>query len=191
MSRINRPATLNRSVLGLVGVLLLAAGGLAVAAHFGRLRWVRSDDTLVPGTAAPPTWVLWAAVAAAVLIGLLCLRWLLAQVFRMPKSVTWRTGGSEWPGTTVLESSVAAAPVATDVESYEGVRAASAWLSGDRTAPELHLVVTAEPSADIAELRRRILGHAVTRLREALEVEIIPVTLEIDFAEDRRPARVR
>ncbi|MFB8278037.1 alkaline shock response membrane anchor protein AmaP [Nocardia colli] len=191
MSSTNRPAALNRTVLGLTGVLLLAAGVLAVAAHYGRLRWVRSDDTLVPGTDAPPTWVLWAAVAAAVLIGLLCLRWLLAQVFRMPKSVTWRTGGTEWAGTTVLESATAAAPVATDIESYEGVRSASAWLSGGRSAPELHLVVTAEPTADIAELRRRILGHAVTRLREALEVEVIPVTLELDFAEDRRPARVR
>ncbi|QIS03112.1 alkaline shock response membrane anchor protein AmaP [Nocardia brasiliensis] len=191
MSRINRPATLNRGVLGLVGVLLLAAGVFAVAAHFGKLSWVRSGDTVVPGTQAPPAWVLWVAVAVAVLIALLCLRWLLAQVFRMPKSVTWRTGGTEWPGTTVLESAVAAAPVATDIESYAGVRSASAWLCGDRTAPELHLVVTAEPNADIAELRRSILGHALTRLRTALEVEIIPVTLEIDFAEDRRPARVR
>ncbi|MFI9408187.1 alkaline shock response membrane anchor protein AmaP [Nocardia sp. NPDC052316] len=191
MVRTNRPATLNRSLLGLTGLLLLAAGVLAVAAHYGRLRWVQSDDTVVPGTDAPPTWVLWAAVAVAVLLGLLCLRWLLAQIFRMPKSVTWRTGGTEWAGTTVLASSTAAAPVAADIESYPGVRTAAAWLSGERTAPELHLIVTAEPSADIAELRRKILGHAVTRLRAALEVEVIPVTLELDFAEDRRPARVR
>ncbi|WP_405162571.1 alkaline shock response membrane anchor protein AmaP [Nocardia sp. NBC_01499] len=191
MNRTNRPAALNRSMLGLTGVLLLAAGLLAVAAHYGRLRWVHSDDTLVPGTAAPPTWVLWAAVAVAVLLGLLCLRWLLAQVFRMPKSVTWRTAGIESAGTTTLASSTAAAPVAADIESYPGVRSASAWLSGVRTAPELHLVVTAEPSADIAELRRKILGHAVTRLRAALEVEVIPVTLELDFADDRHPARVR
>ncbi|MFG1797581.1 alkaline shock response membrane anchor protein AmaP [Nocardia sp. NPDC049149] len=191
MSRVNRPAGLNRTVLGLTGLLLLAAGGLAVAAHYGRLRWVHAGDTLVPGTAAPPTWVLVVAVAAAVLIGVLCLRWLLAQVYRMPKSRTWRTGGSEPAGTTVLASSTAAAPVAADIESYPGVRSAAAWLSGERTAPELHLVVTAEPSADIADLRRRILGHAVPRLREALAVDAIPVTLELDFAEDRRPARVR
>ncbi|MCX4093583.1 alkaline shock response membrane anchor protein AmaP [Nocardia sp. alder85J] len=191
MSRTNRPAALNRAVLGFTGALLLAAGALAVAAHDGRVRWIHADDTLVPGTAAPPTWVLWAVGVAAVLLALLCLRWLSAQLFRMPKSVTWRTGSIEGAGTTVLESSTAAAPVATDIESYRGVRAASAWLAGERTAPELHLLVTAEPTADITELRRTILGHAVTRLCTALEVETMPVSLELDFAEDRKPARVR
>ncbi|SLJ82495.1 Uncharacterised protein [Mycobacteroides abscessus subsp. abscessus] len=47
-------------------------------------------------------------------------------------------------------------------------------------------MVTAEPTADIAELRRRILGHAVARLREALEVSTVPVTLELRFDDGRR-----
>ncbi|WP_227996018.1 alkaline shock response membrane anchor protein AmaP [Nocardia australiensis] len=188
MSRINRPATVNRTVIGLTGLLLLAAGGLAIAAHYGRLAWVDEGRTLVPGTAAPPTWVLWAAVACAVLIGLLCLRWLIAQLFRMPRTVTWQLTTEKSAGATLLESSTAAAPVVVDIESYEGVRSASAWLAGARWTPELHLVVTAELDADLPELRRHILGHAVTRLREALEVEVIPVTMELRFADEKRPA---
>ncbi|WP_054816447.1 hypothetical protein [Nocardia arizonensis] len=191
MTESNRPAALNRSLLGLTGVLLIAAGLALIAAHYGRLRWVDSDTTLVPGTAAPPTGVFVAVVAGAVVLALLCLRWLLAQLFRMPKPVTWRTRSERSAGVTVLDSSTAAAPVAADIETYEGVRSAGAWIGGIRTAPELYLVVTAEPDADVAELRRRILDHAVARLRRALEVEVIPVTLELRFEEERRPARVR
>ncbi|MGN2641730.1 alkaline shock response membrane anchor protein AmaP [Nocardia takedensis] len=191
MNGVNRPAALNRTLLGLLGVLLLAAGGFLVAAHYGRLRDIDAGAPLVPGTAAPPTWVFWAVLAGAVILGLLSLRWLAAQLFRLPRPVTWRTRPAESAGTTVLASATAAAPVAADIETYDGVRSATAWLGGERSAPELHLIVTAEPAADVAELRRRILAHAVARLREALEVEVIPVSMELRFEEDRRPARVR
>ncbi|GAA5060141.1 alkaline shock response membrane anchor protein AmaP [Nocardia callitridis] len=190
MSRADRPAGLNRTLIGLLGVALLVAGGLAIAAHYGRLWWVDEHSTLVPGTEAPPTWVLWAVVAGAVVLGLLCLRWLLAQLFRMPKSARWRSEGSAWPGSTVLESSTTAEPVAADVEGYEGVRSASAWVSGRRTQPRLHLLVTAEPAVDVSALRERIMSHAVARLREALEVETVAVTMELRFTEDKKVARV-
>lgn len=186
MNRMNRPAAANRTLLGLAGLALCAAGGYALAAHYDRLTWVDADAPLVPGPAAPPTWVFLAVIAGAALLGLLCLRWLLAQPFRMPKSVGWQVGGDDRTGRTVLRSGTAAAPVAADIEGYPGVRNAEAWLSGGPDAPQLHLLVTAAPAADVAELRRRILGHAVTRLRAALEVEIIPVTLELRFADERR-----
>ncbi|MBF6210211.1 alkaline shock response membrane anchor protein AmaP [Nocardia puris] len=185
MSAINRPAKLNRGLIGLVGAALIAAGVLALVAHYGRLGWVDSDAPLVPGTGGPPTWVLWVTIAGAVVLGLLCLRWLFAQLFRMPKTEVWRVGTDTGTGTTTLESGTAADAVADDIESYPGVRSAAAWLSGPGDAPELHLTVTAETFADIAELRKRILGHAVARLREALEVTAIPVTLELDLAQGR------
>ncbi|MFE6858667.1 alkaline shock response membrane anchor protein AmaP [Nocardia sp. NPDC057668] len=190
MSRINRPAILNRSTSGVLGVLGIGAGALAVAAHYGRLGWLRPDATIVPGVEPPPLWVMWTAVAGCVLITTLCVWWLLAQLFRTPRSCTWRIDGVESAGKTALESSVAAAPVVRDIESYGGVRSASAWLTGAHSAPELYLVVTIETHADIVDVRRRILGHAIARLREALQVKVIPVSLEVDFAEDREPARV-
>ncbi|MEV0707357.1 alkaline shock response membrane anchor protein AmaP [Nocardia aurea] len=192
MSGINRPAALNRTLLGTVGALLLGGGVALLVAHYGRLPGVDADSTLVPGSAAPPTWVFWTVLVGAVVLGLLCLRWLLAQVSRMPRARIWETEGAEHPGATILESTIAAAPVATDIESYDGVDSASAWLAGTRTAPELHLVVTAEPSADITALRHRILDHAVARLRAALEVEVVAVTMELRFvARDHRVARVQ
>ncbi|BAD57190.1 MULTISPECIES: Asp23/Gls24 family envelope stress response protein [Nocardia] len=186
MSGINRPAGTNRTLLGLTGAVLVAAGALLIAAHFGRLAAAGRDEPLVPGTGAPPTWVLVIVIAAGLLAALLCLRWLLAQAFRMPKARAWEIGTATGAGVTTLDTRTAAAPVADDIETYPGVRSASAWLTGTGTEPELHLVVTAEPTADIAELRRRILGHAVARLREALEVSTVPVTLELRFDDGRR-----
>ncbi|WP_290050949.1 alkaline shock response membrane anchor protein AmaP [Amycolatopsis solani] len=173
----NRPAALNRTLLALIGLLLLAAGGFAVATHFGRLHLLDPGAPLVPGAAPPPTWVFWVAIAVAVVLGLLCLRWLAAQAFRRPKSVAWRH--ERETGATVLGSSTAAAPVAADVEDYDGVRAASAWLSGAREAPELFLLVTTDRDADATAIRQHITEHAVPRLKQALEVEELPVRLEI------------
>ncbi|WP_280235171.1 alkaline shock response membrane anchor protein AmaP [Nocardia cyriacigeorgica] len=191
MSKVNRPAGVNRTLIGLTGVILLAAGAYALAAHFGQLGWVDRESALVPGTAAPPTWVFWAVIAGAVVLGLLCLRWLLAQIFRMPKSQSWRFEADPTAGKTVMASSTAAAPVAADIAAFDDVRSASAWLTGTRWAPELHLTVTVQPHADVGSLRGRILDEAVPRLRQALEVETIPVTLELSFADAGKRPQLR
>ncbi|MFJ1766103.1 alkaline shock response membrane anchor protein AmaP [Amycolatopsis sp. NPDC088138] len=173
----NRPAALNRTLLALIGLVLLAAGGFALATHFGRLHVLDPASALVPGSTAPPTWVFYVAIAVAVVLGLLCLRWLAAQAFRRPKTVAWRA--EEADGATELDSATAAAPVAADVEGYDGVRSASAWLTGPRDLPELFLIVTTEADADAGAIRTRIAEHAVPRLRQALEVDELPVRLEV------------
>ncbi|HEY3464854.1 MAG TPA: alkaline shock response membrane anchor protein AmaP [Amycolatopsis sp.] len=168
----NRPAALNRTLLALIGLLLLAAGGFALATHFGKLRLLDPAAPLVPGAVPPPTWVFWVAIAASVVLGLLCLRWLAAQAFRRPKTVAWRTDHAD--GSLVLDSTAVAAPIAADIDGYDGVRAAKAWLSGPREAPELALVVTAD-----RDVRPRIAEHALPRLKQALEVDDLPVRLEL------------
>jgi hypothetical protein len=69
--------------------------------------------------------------------------------------------------------------VAADVEGYDGVRSASAWLSGPREAPALTLVVTTDRDTDVTTLRKHIAEHAVPRLKQALEAGDLPVGLEI------------
>lgn len=173
----NRPAALNRTLLALLGLVLLAAGGFALATHFGRLHVLAPESSLVPGSAAPPTWVFWVAIAVAAGLGVLCLRWLAAQAFRRPKTVAWRA--EEADGTTTLDSSTAAGPVAADIEGYDGVRSASAWLTGPREGPELFLIVTTDQDADAGAIRERVAEHALPRLRQALEVDALPVRLEV------------
>ncbi|WP_327151014.1 alkaline shock response membrane anchor protein AmaP [Nocardia sp. NBC_01329] len=190
MTRANRPATLNRSVLASTGALLTAGGGLVVAVHSGWLDHPGTGPGLVPGTAAPPAWVVWTVIVGAVVLGLLCLRWLIAQFSRMPKPVSWHLDPEPSTGDTVLSSKTVAAAVAADIQSYTDVEHAGAWLTGPHTAPRLHLSVTAAPDADITDLRRRIRDDAVAQLGRALQTDQITVGLELRVATADRRARL-
>lgn len=185
MSSANRPARLNRALLGSFGLLLVGAGGLAVAAHFGRLDWVDARAAVLPDRTAPQAWVLWTIVACAGGAGLACLRWLIAQLPRTPRSVRWHARTPDSGDSTMLDTATACAPVAADIQTYEGVRSATARLSGPGGGPGLHLVVTAAPDADVTALRNRIRTHAVPRLRQALELETLPVRMEVHLARGR------
>jgi hypothetical protein len=188
----NRPAALNRSLLSLVGLILLLGGAFVLAAGLGLLP-SRLGPVTLPGRAASllpagltlPWWASWATVVVAAVVALLCLRWLVAQLSRRPATQTWRltrhraaTGETEQPaGTTRMDAAAAAAAVAADVESYTGVDRASAVLSGDRSHPELHLTVATTDDADVRDLRHRIDTHALPRLRQALELDSLPAEL--------------
>lgn len=191
MSAGNRPARLNRLLLAAFGLLLAAAGGLALAAHFGRLDWIDAREAVVPDRGAPPPWVLWAIVVCAGLVSLGSLRWLIAQLPRTPRPARWRARTPDSGSSTTLDTATACAPVAADIRAYEGVRSATARLSGPGGGPGLHLVVTAAPDADVTALRDRISTHAVPRLRQALELETLPVRMEVRLARNRSSRSLR
>lgn len=178
----NRPARLNRTLLALLGLVLLAAGGFAVATHFGRLTVVTPESALVPGTGTPPTWALYAAAAAAVLVGLLLLRWLIAQLTRRPKTRTWRFESDPDTGRTELAASTAIEPFVDEVKTYAGVHAAHATLAGSREDPAVALVISAEQDGDLTAIRRRLDDEGLPRLREALDLDELPVTVEFRFS---------
>lgn len=110
MTSLNRPARLNRTLLAVIGVLLLASSSFALAAHFGQLTFLDSDATLTPATAEPPTWALWIAAAIAIVLGLLILRWIVAQLTRRPKTHTWHLEQNPGRGSTELAANTATAP---------------------------------------------------------------------------------
>lgn len=84
-----------------------------------------------------------------------------------------------------LDTARAAQAVAEDVETYDHVRAASADLTADPRRPQLHLYVTADPSADITALDHRIATHTVARLRRALDADATIVDLMVTLRADR------
>lgn len=178
---------MNRFLLGLLGLLLLIAGGAAVVLHFGFVPRIDRDAVLVPGTALPPTWVLVVIAAAAVVIGLLCLRWLIAQVPRR-KVATWRWADDA--GATRITTATAAAPFAEEITSYPGVRKVEAALTGPHTAPRLALVVRAHGDADLRGIRRRIDDEGLPRLREALGTPDLHATVEFRMTSTKTGARV-
>lgn len=181
MTSANRPARLNRTLLAFAGLILVAAGGFALATRFAWLRVVDRDDALIPASDTPPTWVFYVATGVAIVLGLLCLRWLAAQAFRRPKSGTWRLDSAAEAGTTRIATRTAIGPLTEEVGGYAGVTSVSATLSGPRTAPVLHLWIAADSAADLGEIRERVAGHGLPRLRQALDLEFITVEIEFRF----------
>lgn len=160
---------MNRFLLGLLGLVLLAAGGAALAGHR------RLDQPLVPGAAAPPTWVLATVAAGAGVLALLCLRWLFAQVPRT-RATTWRWTTAA--GTTRMTTTAATAPFADEIAAYPGVRKVEAALTGPHTAPSLALVIRTRGDADLRAIRGRVDDEGLPRLRQALESPELLATVE-------------
>lgn len=177
---------MNRFSLGLLGFVLLVAGGAAVAVHLGRVPQVDRNAPVLPGTALPPAWVLWVVAAAAVVVALVCLRWLAAQIPRR-KVATWRW--ADEAGATRITTATAAAPFAEEVTTYPGVRKVEAALTGPHTAPRLALVVRAHGDADLRGIRRRIDDEGLPRLREALGTPDLHATVEFRMSASKAVAR--
>lgn len=192
-SAANRPATLNRTLLALIGLVLVITGAAALAFGLGRLRPVLpaldpSAPLMAQGATVEP-WVPWVAVVAGIVVGLLCLRWLLAQGLRRPRTGTWSLHPDAAGGGTTLPADAAGAAVAADIAGYPGVRKATATLTGTREAPLLQLEVTTEVNTPVGVLRDRIGTHALPRLRTALDLDDVPTSLllRVDAARSAAP----
>ena len=180
MTSLNRPARLNRSLLAIIGVTLLSGGALAMATSLG---WLPVDPAtpLVPGTDLPPTWILYAIAGVTVVLALLCLCWLAAQLARKPKTHTWQIEADPDHGHTELAARIATTPFTTDITAYPGVHTAHADLTGTQHTPTLAVVLTTEHDADLTDIRHRLNTHGLPRLRDALDLTSLPVTLEFRF----------
>lgn len=182
MTSLNRPARLNRALLALVGIVLLAAGTFTVLAHFGLLTVVEPDSALVPAMGTPPTWAWYVTTAVSVILGFLLLRWLLAQLARKPKTRTWRFESDPETGRTELAASTAIAPFIGEVTSYPGVAAAHATLAGTRDRPAVAVVLSVEQDGDLTAIRYRLDTEGLPRLCQALDLDALPVTVEFRFS---------
>ncbi|GAA1829075.1 hypothetical protein GCM10009772_03580 [Pseudonocardia alni subsp. carboxydivorans] len=198
MASATPPARLNRTLLFLIGLVLLAAGVFGLLFGTGVLRQVLPgidpSVPLLPAGLTLPEWAPWVTLAVAVVVGLLALRWLLAQARRRPRTSGWTLPSAQVAGrdagTTRIHSDHAADALAADIESYDGVQRAAAALVGDRRRPEIHLDVTADDGADLAALRTRITDHALPRLRSALDIESGRADLVLRLAEAKEHSRV-
>jgi hypothetical protein len=173
----NRPARLNRTVLALLGLLCLAAGGVVLLVGTGLVGGVLpvpTDAPLLPPGLVLPGWAPSAVTAVTIIIGLLALRWLIAQTIRRPASSNWQLSPDTTAGTTHIDGDAAVRPLADEIEDYPGVRSATASLTGPRQHPHLYLRVSADDHADISDLRRRIGANAIPHLTQALNLPALP-----------------
>lgn len=186
----NRPSRLNRTLLAVLGLILLGASGFTLGTATGVLPVFDRNTALIPPLSFPPDWVSVVVALVAVLLGLLCLRWLFAQLGRKPANMTLRLEEPESAGNTSLSTSVAVAPLVAEISAYPGVCKAAARLDGKKSEPVLHLTLSVTHEASLSTIRERITEEAVPRLQRALGFERLPATIEARFR-DGSSARVR
>jgi hypothetical protein len=176
----------NRTVLGLLGLLLLAAGVAGVLAGtdiFGRAvnrRHLLANP--VAGFVGDNSVWFWPAVAlVGAIIALLGLRWLIAVLTPAPRTGTIVIPGDRSTGRTTLESGALSDALTSEVGTYRGVHSARAWVDGTPTDPRLNLAVGIDENADLVALNHRIDTAALAHARQALESPDLPVRLEMSI----------
>jgi hypothetical protein len=176
---------LNRTVLALLGLLLLAAGGLGLAYSFGAFG--TEQRPLLPQPmrdyASDQGWFWWAVAGVCLLLALLGLWWLLAQL------KTDRVGRldlttDDRDGVTTLHAGAVTDAVEAEVEGLRGVAGVSASLI-ERRGRRLTLAVDLAEYADIAEVRQTMEERVVAHVRQALDDPDLLVDVEL------RPGRTR
>ncbi len=181
-----RTDRLNAAVLTLLAVLLLAAGGYGLARGYGAFGEDRAADPVLGDglrdfVSRNANWLWPVAAVVALLVAWMALRWLLAQistpvVHRLPVR-------ADGPGRTELSTSGATSALAADIGGYGGVRSVRARMIGDDPSPEVEITVDVHDDADVPALRRRIEEHALSRFRQALELQELRSQVHVRLAE--------
>ncbi len=187
-----RTTRLNRIVFVLLGFVLLAAGGFLLARHFDWIDRLPSTERIYSSSEArwlhDNTWVWYVVAAAAVIVGLLALRWLLVQP-RIDRVRRLRPDADlEQHGRTAMASSVLTDAVEDDIDALPGVARSRVIVTGATDAPELVVRVAAKQAADLAEMHRRVVTEAVASARIALDDETVPVQVHL-VVNGRRTAK--
>lgn len=173
----NPPARLNRSLLALVGIVLIAAALLAAGLSTGRLPFAPPSAAIVP-SASLPSWAAWVVAVVGVVVGLLALRWLIAQARRRPAGSPWSAeAAGAVEGRTTVSSSVIADALCDDLVAHPAIADATARLTAPAPRPALYVELAVDAEADAAAARAHLEQHALPRLRSALGTETLPVEL--------------
>jgi hypothetical protein len=180
------PDRLNSTVLTLLALLLLAAGGYGLARGYGAFGDARAadpvlDDDVRDFVSRNADWFWPLAAVLALLTSWLGLRWLLAQI--STPTVSRLPVRADGPGRTEMAASGATAALARDIEEYAGVRSARARMVSDHPSPEVEITVDVHDDADVPTIRRRIGEHALARFRSALELQELRSQVHVRLAE--------
>ncbi len=156
---------MNRILLAVVGLSMIAAGGYVLA---------RAMGVGLPGIPRPDDATLWIALAAAALLVALCLAWVLTRGRgRISRLLVVVDHG----GTTVIETTVAADLMADALAADPDIVTVSSTGFRMRGSSVLSIRVTARRGADLAAVIRTV-GATVENLDGVLE-QRFPVLLQV------------
>ncbi|GAA2367577.1 hypothetical protein Cme02nite_28690 [Catellatospora methionotrophica] len=177
----------NRGVLLVLGLLLLAAGAAGALAYTDALGWSMADRAVADNAvsryvAANGRW-LWPLVAAAALLVLvLAVRWLVSVLLATDRARTLavRTDRPADEHTTLAGPALEAA-VRDQIEGYRGVASARVRLTGKPRQPTMAIDVhTSTQAGELAELCQRIQQGVLADARRVLDRPDLPVRLDVD-----------
>lgn len=173
MTRSNR--FINRFLIGLIGLVLIAAGGYVLA---------RAAHVVLPSLPTPSVTALWVAAATSVVLILLALAWVFTRGHGRISHLLVLTDPE---GSITVDTRVAADLIADALAGNPDVVSVSSTGFRVRRSSVLSLRVTARRGADLATVIRTI-GVAVSQLDDVLEQQF-PVLLQVTASARERRAR--
>jgi F0F1-type ATP synthase membrane subunit c/vacuolar-type H+-ATPase subunit K len=184
LDRTPHATRVNRVLLTLLGLLLLAAGLAGLAVGLGMLGPDRAQrrviDAGVTGAAAS-SWFRGGLALAAALVAVLALVWLLSQL-RTDRVRDLDLEADRSRGRTLLHTRAVSDAVTDEVETYRGVSRAHAHMHGDAASPKLVLRAVLDGRVAARDIADRVVSDAVPHTRQALDAPDLPVRVEMRLA---------
>lgn len=163
----------NRTVVSIIGLVLLAIGGYGLLRGAGLFGDDRAEDPLLLRSvqdfvADTEPWF-WAAVAViSLLIALAAARWFAEQVTPSPSLSTLNVASREGSGRSTLETSAVGAAVARDIEADPDVADARVRVVPKGSNIGLDVRASVVDTGDVHAVRQRIETVVLERARTAL-----------------------
>ncbi|MFF3348075.1 alkaline shock response membrane anchor protein AmaP [Streptomyces sp. NPDC002779] len=184
--------TVNRVLLGLVGLLLVVLGGSVLAVGLGLNPpswWIHDgrDDVLLSDSERTrwqdEGWW-WPAVIAALAVLLLLLLWWLTAVLRRRRlaEVLVDTGDGEG---ALLRGRALEGVLVSDAESMDGVHRAHTRLTGRRSAPGARVRLLLEPHVDPGTTLTDLTAGPLTHARQSAGLAELPAEVRLKAAKHR------
>ncbi|MFC7818441.1 alkaline shock response membrane anchor protein AmaP [Streptomyces sp. NPDC057367] len=178
--------TVDRVLLGLVGLVLLALGGSVLAIGFGAPApswWLHQGPHDVLLTAAERTrwreagWWWPVVIAALAVLLLLALWWLVAVVRRRRLTeVLVDTGDGEG---AALRGRALEAVIAQEADGVDGVERTRVRLTGRRTSPAARVRLLLAPHVDPGTALDDLTTRALTHARTSANLAALPAEVQL------------
>ncbi|OZF38459.1 hypothetical protein CH294_08725 [Rhodococcus sp. 14-2483-1-1] len=141
-------ASLDRTSTAVVGLALIALGGGAIAWERGKFPGRERIDAAFVDTTVDAGWWPWALGAAAIVLVLLGLWWLLAHLPRRSVGTVAfaSTADSDVDGRLSVDLTTAAKSAAKSLAAHEGVVSASGRSVSDRGERVVEITATLDPA---------------------------------------------
>jgi hypothetical protein len=194
-------SVVNRTLLGVLGLLLVLSGALVLLITTNRLNAVLrqlgtarrqppADGPMMPaGVAIMPDPALLAIVAfAALLVAGLSTWWLVAQFPRRRKTPDFRLSADVAHGTTVVTLAALSSAISGQLEQLPGVLSAQAVVRGAVQATHLVVRVTVDDRSDVAAVMTQIVAEVGGGLGEALGTKVDSLQVLVGIGHQDRTA---